>query len=402
MDTAPLVCWIVVNSVPYHEARATAAVMSARVRICMVQLTELDSFRVLEQPRSSTSFSRLTLFPETPWDRIGGRDMVLRLRACLDEIKPTIVCINGWSLGGGIAALEWCLSHKVPVVVMSESTEMDAERTWWVEAVKRRVVKLCSAALVGGTPHQQYMTALGAKAERIFTGYDAVDNEHFRSGAAAARRRDAALRAMLALPSRYFMACARYTAKKNLLGLLSAYAEYRRLHEQAAWSLVIIGDGEQKEELLLARDRLRLGNDVLLPGPKTYQQLPAYYGLASAFVHASTTEQWGLVVNEAMASGLPVLVSNRCGCAFDLVRQGRNGLLFDPYDTHQMAAAMLSVAAGTHDREKMGQASQQIIAHWSPERFAEGLARATETALGAARPRAGIMDRMLLRMLSTR
>jgi 1,2-diacylglycerol 3-alpha-glucosyltransferase len=59
-------------------------------------------------------------------------------------------------------------------------------------------------------------------------------------------------------------------------------------------------------------------------------------GLASAFIQASTTEQWGLVVNEAMASGLPVLVSERCGCAPDLVKNGVNGYTFDPYDIKEI------------------------------------------------------------------
>jgi glycosyltransferase involved in cell wall biosynthesis len=124
--------------------------------------------------------------------------------------------------------------------------------------------------------------------------------------------------------------------------------------------------------------------------------------LAGAFVHASTTEQWGLVVNEAMASGLPVLVSNRCGCAPDLVEEGRNGFLFDPYDVSGLADAMYSMAAERTDRVEMGLASQEIIAQWSPQNFAENLARAAERALHVARPRPSIVDRAILQVLSTR
>jgi glycosyltransferase involved in cell wall biosynthesis len=401
-STQPLICWIVANSVPYHEARIKAAAETKRVRVCMIQITEMDSFRVLQQSRESDSIQRFTLFPGTPWHEIDGREMAKRLQACLGEIKPAVVFINGWSFGGGLAALKWGLSHEVPVVVMSETTAYDDRRHWWTEEIKKRIVALCPAALVGGAPHRDYMMALGLGGDRIFTGYDAVDNEHFRRGAIAARQRDPELRASLGLPRRYFLACSRFTPKKNLFRLVNAYARYRRLHSGDAWSLVILGDGEQKEELMRACDQLRVGDDVLLPGAKPYSELPAYYGLAGAFVHASTTEQWGLVVNEAMASGLPVLVSNRCGCAPDLVQEGRNGFSFDPYDVSGLANAMYSMAAERTDREDMGQASQAIVAQWSPQNFAENLACAAERALGAARPRPTIVDRAILQLLSAR
>jgi len=368
----------------------------------MVQLTEMENFAVLRQRRESSAFPRYTLFPETPLNQIEGRVMVRRLHACLNEIRPAVVCINGWSYGGGAAALQWCLPRGVPVVVMSESTAIDAKRHWWVEVLKRRIVGLCSAAVVGGTPHRQYMEALGAKANAIFTGYNAVDNEHFRVGAEAARRQESLLRSELGLPEQYFMACARFVAKKNLSGLLRAYAQYRRWSGSEAWPLVIIGDGELKRQLLALRDQLDLGRQVLFLGPKKYDELPAYYGLAAAFIHGSTAEQWGLVVNEAMAAGLPVLVSNRCGCAADLVQEGRNGLLFDPDDTVGFATALYTMAANSCRREQMGQASQDIMASWSPERFADGLASATETALASEVPRPGVLDKALLHLLSTR
>ena len=101
-----------------------------------------------------------------------------------------------------------------------------------------------------------------------------------------------------------------------------------------------------------------LAGDVILAGFKQYDELPAYYGLASAFVHASTTEQWGLVVNEAMASGLPVLVSDRCGCAPDLVEDGVNGFTFDPYDVEALAGLMQRVAAMTDERRQAMGASR--------------------------------------------
>jgi glycosyltransferase involved in cell wall biosynthesis len=126
-----------------------------------------------------------------------------------------------------------------------------------------------------------------------------------------------------------------------------------------------------------------LHGHVLLPGFKQYPDLRAYYGLASAFVHASTTEPWGLVVNEAMASGLPVLVSNRCGCAPDLVRDGVNGFTFDPGNVEQLAHLMLKVSTLNYQLSTFSVASRRIVASWGADRFASGLHQAAEAALGA-------------------
>jgi glycosyltransferase involved in cell wall biosynthesis len=141
---------------------------------------------------------------------------------------------------------------------------------------------------------------------------------------------------------------------------------------------------------------------VLLPGFKQYPDLPAYYGLAGAFIHASTTEQWGLVVNEAMASGLPVLVSNRCGCTSDLVQEGVNGFTFDPYDVQQLAQLMLGLSTLNSQLSTMAAASRRIIADWGPGRFASGLQEAVEMALRVTPPRATGFDRLLVKALLLR
>ena len=111
-------------------------------------------------------------------------------------------------------------------------------------------------------------------------------------------------------------------------------------------------------------------------------------------------EQWGLVVNEAMAAGLPALVSNRCGCAPDLVEEGRNGFTFDPYDAEELARLMLRVSSMSEDgRAAMGQASREIISRWTPETFATNLMKAVQIALNAPQPKATVVGRALLWVL---
>jgi glycosyltransferase involved in cell wall biosynthesis len=261
---------------------------------------------------------------------------------------------------------------------MSESTAHDKVRSWWVESLKGDLVRLFSAALVGGSAHREYLLQLGFPESRIFQGYDVVDNNYFSRGASDVRSAPAS-RCQVEVQEPFFLACSRFSEKKNLARLIEAYALYRGSCNGKYWKLVILGEGELRGELESFRDRLGLSADVVMPGAKSYQDLPLYYGLASAFVHASTSEQWGLVVNEAMASGLPVLVSERCGCAPDLVTP-RNGFTFDPTNVEALSGLMLRVSNGQCDLQRMGQASQEIISRWSPQTFAENLQAATRSA----------------------
>src|SRR5262249_22042033 len=142
--------------------------------------------------------------------------------------------------------------------------------------------------------------------------------------------------------------------------------------------------GPLRETLNAQLSTLNLHGRVHLPGFKQYDDLPVYYALAKALVHASTTEQWGLIVNEAIASGLPVIVSARCGCVPELVQ--RNGFTFDPIDQHELASLLLKMASLPDDeRQRLGDASSRIAENFAPERFGEGLEQAAQLALN--RPR---------------
>ena len=124
-----------------------------------------------------------------------------------------------------------------------------------------------------------------------------------------------------------------------------------------------------------------------------------YYGLASAFILPSTTEQWGLVVNEAMASGLPVLVSNRCGCAAELVKEGSNGYTFNPLEIGEIADLMLNIGAAGVDRSAMGQKSREIIANWSPDLFGRNLTNAANYARSLPKRKMSNSDAWVLHFL---
>ena len=201
-----------------------------------------------------------------------------------------------------------------------------------------------------------------------------------RPGGSRARQAAATLRPSLGLPARYFLCTCRFIAEKNLHRLLVAYAAYRAIAWQDPWHLVLVGDGPLQSDLARWRRALGLSDTVHVVGFQQYERLPAYYGLAEALVLPSVSETWGLVVNEAMAAGLPVLVSHRCGCARDLVWEGRNGFCFDPYDTGEIRDALLRLCCGTWDRQAMGQYSRDLIGRWSVQSFADGLWSAARLA----------------------
>jgi glycosyltransferase involved in cell wall biosynthesis len=285
---------------------------------------------------------------------------------------------------------------------MSESTFEDERRGNYRELLKRRLVRLFSSALVGGKPQAYYVSLLGMEKDRIISGYDVVDNDHFLHRTVSSRLASEKIRHELHLPEHFFLASNRFVPKKNLFRLINAYARYRANAGSTAWKLVLLGDGQLNADIIEIINSFGLAGDIMLPGFRQYDELPKYYGLADAFVHASTSEQWGLVVNEAMASGLPVIVSKHCGCAPDLVQEGVNGYTFDPYKVDQLAALMTKISSPDCDRNAMGQASRSIISHWTPETFAENLLKAAQAAIEAPRPRASILDKLLLRAMINR
>ncbi len=391
---------------PYHHARLNAA--GRLLSVWGIEACGMESTYAWDKVEGAAAFTRITLTEHETNTGEWRQELRKKMWRTLDNIKPQVVAVPGWSFADALSALWWCAKTGTPSVIMSESTAWDERRVGWKEWVKKRLVRLNSAGLAGGKPHGDYLVQLGLVHESVFLGYDVVDNDYFRQKAEAARADAAGLRRQHGLPGKYFLASARFIEKKNLFRLLQAYASYRDRAEKSGigkteiWSLVLLGDGPLKPALRQLVSELGLDASIHLPGFKQYDELPVYFGLAGAFVHPSTTEQWGLVVNEAMASGLSVLVSNRCGCAADLVLPGVNGFQFDPDNVDELAQLFLKTAAESFPLPAFGAASGRIISGWGPEQFANGLLAAVAVALKNPRPRARALDWLLLRLLLRR
>jgi len=393
---------------PYHFARLQAA--ATVLPILAIETFGVDETYAWDSIPGAGHFERVTLFQRADAQTLPTVEVVQRVQSALDKADPAVVVIPGWSDCAALGALQWSLKNHIPAIVMSDSTVWDEKRVWWKEWIKSRLVTLCSAGLAAGAPHADYLARLGMARDRTFLGYDAVDNDYFADKAEQIRSQRSDVRSRHGLPKKYFLASARFVEKKNLSRLIEAYSRYRELATKGndekptvqIWNLILMGDGPLRSKIESQLSTLKLRDHVLLPGFKQYAELPTYYAFAGAFVHASVTEQWGLVINEAMASGLPVLVSNRCGCATDLVRQGRNGFTFDPYNVEELAQLMLKVSTIDFPLGGLGMASSEIISQWGTARFVRGLTNAVETALRNVRPQGSWMDRLILRQLMSR
>jgi glycosyltransferase involved in cell wall biosynthesis len=388
---------------PYHHARLNAAADRLSVTGIEWSAQGYDAWGAAATP---ARYHKVSLFPEATDHSPNNAEIRRAFWSALEQTNPDVVAVNGWNNFGSLIAANCCVRRGIPMIVMSESARQDESRSWWKEAMKRQMVDLFSAALVGGQRHVEYLVELGMPRERIFTGYDVVDNHYFHQSTEEIRSQTLNVRQKYALPENYFLGSARFVEKKNLVRLIQAYAEYRRRSDvgvrkseisnnKPPWDLVVLGDGPLRETLNSQLSTLNLNEHVHLPGFKAYDELPVYYALANAFVHASTAEQWGLVVNEAVASGLPVIVSNRCGCAPELVND--NGVIFDPINEDELATRLLEMASlSDAERKDLGDNSYRIAAKFAPERFGEGLQRAATVAMEIPQKRIGVMDRTLL------
>jgi glycosyltransferase involved in cell wall biosynthesis len=370
---------------PYHHARFREA---ARV----------EAFDVVEFRSDDTVYSWSIVEEQGEYRR--HRATAHTLASVLASLKPRAVVCVGYSDPEIHRAMAWAFGRNVPLVTCADSTVLDEPRVWWKERFKARVIAGFDAALSAGARSASYLQSLGMSPERIFSAWDVVDNDHFAKGAAAARHDAKRERIRLNLPENYFLCVARFVPKKNLSRMIEAYSNYVSRAGDDAWSLVLSGSGPLEDELRSQVNACGLRERVTFAGFLQYDNLPACYGLAEAFVLPSLSDQWGLVVNEAMASGLPVLVSERCGCAPDLVDSGENGFVFSPEDPRMLAEALWKMASLPASlRARMGRRSLERISALGLSQFSSGLWASVRAAVASRRPRENSSLRPVISLL---
>jgi glycosyltransferase involved in cell wall biosynthesis len=374
------------NFGPYHLARlrALAARLGGRGdRLIAYEVAGSERTYPWLRSRQAEPFEWVTLFPTRTLEAIEPDTCRWAMLDALEYDRPDVLGIVGYARPESMAAARWARRRRRPAILMSESQAIDRRRAWWKELIKRRRVRLFDAAVVGGPAHRAYLVRLGMPPDRVALGYNAVDNDYF---AAAARRWRVDPRGRAGLPAApYFLTVCRFVPEKNLVRLVQAFARYRRrvAGDRPAWDLVLCGDGPGRSEVVAAVADSGLAPAIHRPGFVQVDALPRWYAHAGAFVLPSVSEPWGLVVNEAAASGLPLLVSDRAGCAATLVPDpvGTTGARFDPLDVEQLADRLAWIAAAAAEEvEGMGRRAAETVGLWGPDRFASGVIEAIEWA----------------------
>lgn len=369
---------------PYHTARLIASRDQAPPGTEVIGLAVAGqvSGRPWTPDRPVDGLKIITLFPDAMYHEIPKTEVKSAMRKCLDEWRPRAMGISGYGMTDSREALYWCGRNRATRVLMTESKADDAPRKWWKEWIKRRLVARFDSALCGGSPHRAYLEELGMASAKIFDRYDVVDNERFREAAEGVRKNPEAFRELPGLsdPRPFFLVSSRFIDRKNLPRLIEAFGDYRK-GNAGGWRLVILGTGPDEEALrtLVATAEVP---DITFAGFRQFDELVGYYGLAGGFIHPALQEQWGLVINEAMACGLPVLSSRTVGAAHDLVENGVNGFNFDPEDGAAMKNAMASLARDPALQASMAARSQEMILKWTPEDFARNFWEAVDCGGG--------------------
>jgi len=370
---------------PYRIPLFNALAQSTGVNPHVIFLAETDpNLRQWRVYKEEIGFSHQIL---PSWrKRLRGYNVLLNrgVARALSAASPDAILCGGYSYIASWQALYWARRHNVPFLLWSESNLQDLRRGHlMVESLKAKFLRKCSAFVVPGRSAREYLQAYKIPEDVIFTAPNAIDNNLFAAEAAVVREDGASFRERLDLPHRYFLFAGRLVREKGVFDLLSAYAKLdSRVRQQIG--LLFVGDGASRAQLQEQAASISPGV-IRFAGFAHREQLARYYGLAQILVLPTYTDTWGLVVNEGMACGLPVIVSRAAGCASDLVKENWNGLLVPPGDVSSLSSAMTYLANRPDLCVTMGAHSAQHISQYSPRGWANAIS-------GAARATAGTDD----------
>jgi glycosyltransferase involved in cell wall biosynthesis len=360
---------------PYRTPLFNALAKNPNVDLQVIFLAETDpQLRQWQVEKKEIGFPYQVL--PSLRQRMGGYNVLLNrgMAGALSKLKPDVVMCGGYNYVASWQALRWARQNKIPFVLWSESNLQDARGGRApVEFLKDSFLHRCSGFVVPGRSAWEYLLARGVPESSIFTAVNAVDNRAFANAAAAVRRQSRLERSELKLPDRYFLFVGRLVKEKGVFELLHAYATLEE-DIRKRFGLVFVGDGASRSELERKARSVSSG-ELRFAGFVQQNSLAAYYALAKVLVLPTYTDTWGLVVNEGMACGLPVIVSKAAGCAVDLVSEDWNGKIVPPRDASSLHSAMQFLASHPAMIEDMRVNSRTRIAEFSPAQWAEGAAR---------------------------
>jgi glycosyltransferase involved in cell wall biosynthesis len=311
--------------------------------------------------------------------RFGGCDTPA-IREVVRQRGLDACIISGWGGKTYLQALWACRRNGTPTVVRGESNAL-RKRSWPVRVAHRLLLRQYTAFLAIGKSNGDFYRRNGVRPDRIFSGPYCVDNEYFAREAERLRPRRAEFKRRWGIPpSAYtFLFCGKLVKKKRPFDALRAVARAAEGEPSISIHLLIVGDGPLRDECESLTKRE--GLPVSFTGFLNQGEIPAAYVAADCLVLPSDYgETWGLVVNEAMACGLPAIVSDRVGCHPDLVNPGQTGAVFACGDIPGLARELRGFALGREQWPEITRKARSKAAEYSVDRLLAGSLRATRYA----------------------
>jgi len=238
--------------------------------------------------------------------------------------------------------------------------------------------KKCDGFLSIGSLNKAFYTHYEVPEGKIFDMPYSVDNSFFQDLASKARNNREYFRSSLGLQSgrTIILYAGKLMARKHPMDLLNAYIGLsNKGREEPRPYLLFIGDGKESNRLKNAAKKTGW-NSIKFLGFQNQTQLPAFFDLCDVFVLPSGHEPWGLIVNEVMNSGKPIIVSDQVGCAPDLVKDGQNGFIFPARNIDALKRALDTVLTDSKRIAQMSHNSLKKINLWGYEENIKGLRKA--------------------------
>ena len=301
----------------------------------------------------------------------------------LGAFRPDAVIVYGYSTATALLAIFWAVSHEVPLLMRGDSNLRGEEgKPRLLLAIKRFFLRWLTSGASGflavGTSNSQYWQQHGAKPEKVFAAGYAVDNDYFGRETDRCRSTRLQTRSENGWRQRYLLLyVGRLSWEKGVDVLIESV---RRISDtRPDIGLLIVGDGPERESL---KEQARHLPQVFFLGFKDWKQLPSYYAAADLLILPSRRDQWGLVVNEAMASGLPVMATEKVGAAQDLILEGQTGFVVPEDNAAALASAIDRACQSVERLRAMGERAQHLIETWNYDATLSGFHQGLASCLG--------------------
>lgn len=357
--------WAHYKSKLFSELHKIAPQYGIQIHVVQIALSESSRANMGEAEAYRYDYDYEVLFQKS-LDEISVWERTKALLTKLRAYRPDVLNLTGWYDPAQLVLLFYAKLMGIKVIISNESNVRDHTRQGLKEQVKKRLLKMAHGFFCFGSSSAQYLQLLGVKPSQIFTQKAAiVDNDTILKQYEATipireeRKKEKNW-------ARYnFIFVGRLIPPKNLPFLLEAFAKISA--ETPDWGLVLLGEGQQKADLQQMSQSIK---NIRFEKGVAWYEVAQYLALADVLVLPSQSEPWGLVVNEAMICGLPVLVSEPSGCVDDLVKNGVNGYTFNPYQKEDLIEKIRSFVNNPQRLPQMGEASRQLVAPFEPQKVA--------------------------------